>query len=282
LALRVARFSSALVAMPPPATSAVLAVEFALLIGGLVLLWRQALSSAARGRPALLPAWDVSLSDFFLFLWLVIIGGVAGQFGLSLFLKHHPLDKPHLAIIGTAAFHGGMLLGMAAYRFFFSRSKPHLTPAVLRALNSGVATFLIALPVITAVSLLWQGLLYLCHITPENQEAIDLLRDTDSPTLRFLLLVVAIMLAPITEELIFRAGIFRYVRTRLPRWAALLLPAVLFAALHANLGSFVPLVALAVVFSLAFERTGNIGTTIVAHALFNLNASVLVLAGMNT
>jgi membrane protease YdiL (CAAX protease family) len=96
------------------------------------------------------------------------------------------------------------------------------------------------------------------------------------------LLVVAIMLAPITEELIFRAGIFRYVRTRMPRWAALLLPAVLFASLHANLGSFVPLVALALVFSLAFERTGNIGTTIVAHALFNLNASVLVLAGMNT
>lgn len=268
--------------MPPPATSAVLALEFALLIGGLVLLWRQGLSSAARSRPALLPAWDVSLSDFFLFLWLVIIGGVAGQYGLSLFLKHHPLDKAHLTIIGTAAFHGGMLLGMAAYRFFFSRSKPHLTPAVLSALNSGLVTFLIAFPVITAVSLLWQGLLYLCHITPENQEAIDLLRDTDSPALRFLLLVVAIMLAPITEELIFRAGIFRYVRTRMPRWAALLLPAVLFASLHANLGSFVPLVALALVFSLAFERTGNIGTTIVAHALFNLNASVLVLAGMNT
>ena len=268
--------------MPPPATSAVLAVELVLLIGGLVLLWRQGLSPTARGRPALLPAWDVSLSDFFLFLWLIILGGVAGQFSLSLFLKHHPLDKAHLDIIGTAAFHGGMLLGMAVYRFVFARSKPHLTPVFFNALSSGLVTFLIALPVLTAVGLVWQGLLSLCHITPENQEAIDLLRDTDSPALRFLLLVVAIMVAPITEELIFRAGIFRYVRTRLPRWAALLLPAVLFASLHANLGSFVPLVALAVIFSLAFERTGNIGTTIVAHALFNLNASVLVLAGMNT
>ena len=41
--------------------------------------------------------------------------------------------------------------------------------------------------------------------------------------------------------------------------------------------AMVPLIALAVVFSLAYERTGKIGTTMVAHALFNLNASVLVL-----
>ena len=78
-----------------------------------------------------------------------------------------------------------------------------------------------------------------------------------------------------------RNGRFTYVRTRLPRWVALLLPAVLFAALHNDLGTFVPLVALAVVFSFAYERTGRIGTTIVAHALFNLNSALLVLAGVD-
>ena len=114
------------------------------------------------------------------------------------------------------------------------------------------------------------------------QEAIDLLRHIDSSSLRLALLVVAILLAPMTEELVFRAGIFRYVRTRLPRWVALLLPAVLFASLHNNLGTFVPLVALAIVFSIAYERTGNIGTTIVAHALFNLSSALLVLAGVDT
>jgi hypothetical protein len=93
---------------------------------------------------------------------------------------------------------------------------------------------------------------------------------------------VAILVAPISEELLFRAGIFRYVRTRLPRWLALLLPALLFALLHLDVGSFVPLVTLAVIFSLAYERTGNIGTTMVAHALFNLNAAVLVLAGVDS
>ena len=38
------------------------------------------------------------------------------------------------------------------------------------------------------------------------------------------------------------------------------------------------LVALAGVFSLAYERTGNIGTTMVAHALFNLSEPFVVTA----
>ncbi|MCX6944811.1 MAG: CPBP family glutamic-type intramembrane protease, partial [Opitutales bacterium] len=52
-------------------------------------------------------------------------------------------------------------------------------------------------------------------------------------------------------------------------------------AMHANLASFAPLVALGLVFALAYERTGRISTTIVAHALFNLTATLLVLAGVD-
>jgi membrane protease YdiL (CAAX protease family) len=267
--------------MPPAISTTVVAVEFALLLIGLVLLWRRGLSPAARLRPIRLLAWDVTVSDFFLLLWLVICGGFAVQYSVSLWLKYHPVDQPHQMILGTAAFHGGMLLGLLVYRLTFGRRQVRLEFPVLRALGSGAVTFLVALPVVTAVSLLWQGLLKLCHISVETQEAVDLLRQTDSPSLRFTLLVIAIMIAPFTEELVFRAGIFRFVRTRLPRWAALLLPAVLFASLHLNLASFAPLVALAVVFAFAFERTGNIGTTIFAHALFNLNASLLVLAGVD-
>ena len=37
---------------------------------------------------------------------------------------------------------------------------------------------------------------------------------------------------------------------------------------------------LAVMFSLSYERTGKIGTPIVAHALFNLNTVLLILSGV--
>ena len=268
--------------MPTLAASYALPLELLLLLAGAVLLWRWGLTPAARARPAALPAWDVSISDFFLFVWLVFLGGLIGQYALALYFKSHPLTVPHQLILGTTALHGGMLLGMAGYRFSFGWRQPRLTFAFPNALRSGLVTFLITLPVITLVSLLWQGLLKLCHVTPSPQESIELLRHTDSVAFRVTLVLVAILVAPISEELLFRAGLFRYMRTHVPRWIALLVPALLFAVLHLDIGSFVPLVALAIVFSLAYEKTGNIGTTIVAHALFNLNATLLVLAGVDT
>jgi membrane protease YdiL (CAAX protease family) len=42
------------------------------------------------------------------------------------------------------------------------------------------------------------------------------------------------------------------------------------------------LVALGIIFSLAYERTGRIGTTIIAHGLFNLNTIILILCGVTT
>ena len=268
--------------MPSLLTSYVLVAELLILLAGAVLAWRWGLSQNGRSQPVLLPAWEVSLSDFFLFIWLVFLGGLAGEYAVGLYLKYHPRDLTHQLIFGTAGLHVGILLGMAGYRFTFGRRQARLVWAIPAALKSGVVTFLASMPVIWVVSLLWQGALKLCGITLKVQESIELLRNTHAVTLRAALLIVAILVAPISEELIFRAGIFRYVRTRLPRWIALLLPAVLFATLHLDLGSFVPLVALAVVFSLAYEKTGNIGTTIIAHALFNLNATVLVLAGIDT
>jgi len=100
-----------------------------------------------------------------------------------------------------------------------------------------------------------------------------------------LMIVLATVLAPITEELLFRATLFRFLRTRAPRWIALFVPGTIFAALHVNwtnldgLASLLPLVTLAVVFSIAYERTGRIGTAMIAHGLFNLHTVVLLLSG---
>jgi hypothetical protein len=108
----------------------------------------------------------------------------------------------------------------------------------------------------------------------------------DSPWLLTILIVLAVIIAPLTEELVFRAGLFRYFRTRMPRSVALVAPSVFFATLHVNwatlqgLASLAPLVVLAIAFSIAYERTGQIGTAIVAHALFNLNTVVMIFCGV--
>jgi len=258
--------------------------QAALLLGGLAALWRYGLSPAARRTPAALAAWDVSLTDFFLFIWIVLCSGLIAPFIAGLWIKRQGYNADLRLILSTVAFQGGLLLGVAIFRLGFGRRNPAAAPLPRTAnpLVAGAVTLLVALPVVMLVSLVWQTILKLCHIEAPQQEAIDILRNAHSALPVALLLLSAIVIAPISEELIFRAGVFRYVRTRLPRWAALLLPAAIFGAMHANLASFAPLVALGIVFSLAYERTGRISTSMVAHALFNLTTTLLVLAGVDT
>ncbi|MCX6956704.1 MAG: CPBP family intramembrane metalloprotease [Verrucomicrobia bacterium] len=249
------------------------AVGVGLVIAGLVLLWRVVLSPAARAaartRSSPLPAWEVLPSDFMIFLWLVFCGGwllpvlsslMCGSFGI--------VDRAKMLVVNFAS-DGGMVLGVWAYQRFFARGSSLRPFADSTTLRDGAVTFLISLPVVVGAAYAWGGLLTLCGLPLDPQDAVDLFKKTSSPTQLTAMVVFATVVAPLTEELVFRAGIFRYARTRLPRWAALLLPACLFAALHHHLPSFAQLAALGIVFSLAYERTGRIGTAIVAHALFN-------------
>jgi hypothetical protein len=268
--------------MPSPATLIALTVELALMLGGLALWWRVQLSPAAHARrqPPALTEWKIALPDFVLFTWIVIVGGLLGQLAMVQVLTLFASDGDTRQVLGGAAFQLGMLAGCATFAFFvpggrdFARPRGSFLPA-------GLATFAIALPLLIAVGFFWTLLLNLVGLPAERQELIGLFAGAKSPLLLGSLVVLASIVAPITEELIFRAGLFRYARSRLPRWAALLLPAVLFGALHGNLASFPQLIALGVIFSLAYERTGNIAVPMLAHALFNLNTIALILAGID-
>ncbi|MBX3751197.1 MAG: CPBP family intramembrane metalloprotease [Opitutaceae bacterium] len=265
--------------MPETPTLVTIAVELVILFAGCLLLWRHVFSPAARQQPCVLATWDLKAGDFLLFIWLVVCGGLLVQVAAVPLLKLAQLESTANLILAGAAFHAGMLLGYGVFHRL--RKAVAAAPSARRpVVTAGFATFVIALPVITAASFAWQFLLSLLGIDAQPQDLVELFADAKSVPLLVLMIAVATLLAPITEELVFRAGFFRYCRGRMPRWAALVLPSVLFAGLHTNLASFVPLALLGVVFSLAYERTGSIAVPIIAHALFNLNTIILILSGV--
>lgn len=273
--------------MPVDSAHLAVAIELVLLFVGCVLLWRHGLSPAARAtarnQPPLLPAWDIRLSDFFLFLWLVIFGAFASQITIASALQHFKLSEIAKMFLTGAAFHVGMFLGAVIFRWRFDHSTLRApTPSTPSPIRAGIVTFLIALPLITVVSLVWQGLLQALGLPADPQDLIEIFAQTKSSRLLAVMIALAIVIAPVTEELVFRAGLFRFCRTRLPRWVAFVLPACLFASLHLNLASFVPLAALGILFSIAYERTGNIAVPMIAHGLFNLNTILLILAGVKS
>lgn len=282
-------FSAALLPVPAtPANLALLIFEAVLLLGGLILIWRQAFSAAARRaalQPAPLSPWVVSGSDFLLFVFLVVMGGLAAQVAATVILGSLQLSTDARLILANAGFQLGLLVSVGFLPLGL-RTAERPAGAWRRALVQGGATFLIALPVVSVANVLWLWLLEFCGLPTQEQELLRLFERTHSPALLTLLIVLATVIAPIAEELLFRGTLFRYVRTRWPHWLALLAPGVVFAALHVNwrtfegLASFVPLITLALILALAYERTGRISTAIIAHALFNLHSVILLFAGV--
>jgi len=264
-------------------TPSVLALELILVFAGCVLLWRHGLSATARQQPAALAHWEISPGNFLLFLWLVITVGLMAQFTAVPALRRADWGETATVVLAGGVFHLGMLLGALLFLLIIGRAEQSAGPGAAKPalIPAAGATFLILIPLITATSLGWQFVLARLGLEAAPQDLVGMFLSVDSPLLLAAMILLATVVAPISEELVFRAGLFRYLRGRAPRWVALVLPAMLFAAMHANLASFVPLTVLGMLFALAYERTGRIAVPIVAHGLFNLRTIMLLFAGVS-
>ena len=85
------------------------------------------------------------------------------------------------------------------------------------------------------------------------------------------------MLAPIVEELIFRACIYRFLKGQMSILLAQLCSAALFAVVHANLLSFAPLLLVGILLARNYERSGNLLIPILFHAFFNAFSLIMLL-----
>ena len=107
------------------------------------------------------------------------------------------------------------------------------------------------------------------NIKPERQLAVQSLEMAKSFSERVVLGVVTIALAPVAEETLFRGILYPWVKQAgfpsLALWGTVLL----FAFMHFNLVTFVPLAVLALALTLLYEHTDNLLAPITAHALFN-------------
>jgi len=268
----------------------VLIFELCLLALGVVLLWRFVLSRAARERlranPPLLERWQISTPDFFLLVGITIAIAFVSVFAMGLLSSALELTADVQNTLNTAALQVGLVIGLLFGRTR-TRQEPPRRVLVAKDFLSGLATFLIAAPIVTVANFLSLELLEWAGIPVRQQDILRIFSETDSVVVLGFMILLAVVLAPISEELLFRSTLFGFFRTRVPRSVALLLPAVIFAALHVNwsnydgLASFLPLITLAVIFSLAYERTGRIATAIIAHAFFNLHSLLLLFAGVS-
>ena len=146
------------------------------------------------------------------------------------------------------------------------------------AVLSGFVVACVFLPLAEGLQISAGYLMTSLRLKPHEQQAVHALRVTTVWSDRVSLAILALLLAPVVEEIFFRGIFYPAVKQagfpRLALWGV----SLLFALIHANVVTFIPLFALAVVLTLIYERTNNLLSTISAHALFNgLNFALLYL-----
>jgi membrane protease YdiL (CAAX protease family) len=111
----------------------------------------------------------------------------------------------------------------------------------------------------------------------DDPTSLFLVSQADGPGLALPLVSLGLA-APLVEEALFRGYVFGRLRSCMPVALAAALSGFVFAAAHLSLAAFLPLAAIGFTFALAYERTRDLATPVLAHAAWNLAQAALLLS----
>jgi len=184
-----------------------------------------------------------------------------------------PTAQFYSSIVMTLAFQGAALAlthlllkrNERTWWSFLGLDDPHLKQALLRAL----AVVTMVLPMALALRAGAETLLKHLRDDSTLQPALQVIQMSNSAGRLFYAGVIAVLLAPVAEEILFRGILYPAIKQMGWPRLALFSTSVLFGAIHGHLASFIPLCFLGAVFALLYDRTSNLLAPILAHSAFN-------------
>ncbi|HEY0370101.1 MAG TPA: type II CAAX endopeptidase family protein [Chthoniobacterales bacterium] len=135
-----------------------------------------------------------------------------------------------------------------------------------RSLTTALVLLFAAYPLIFLADLATQHVL---HIPSSRQSIIELFSGSNTLRQRVIVIILAVAIAPLVEEFVFRFFLYGVLRRYVGRFVGTISNAALFAAVHAHVPSAAPLFVLGACFTIAYEWSGSIIVTMTMHALFN-------------
>jgi membrane protease YdiL (CAAX protease family) len=180
-----------------------------------------------------------------------------------------------IALLALLLVQDGLLV-LAAVLFASMKRRPRPWHFGIRAtrLWPTVGWALLAFALMLALEL---GYIELFHVDETNVEELG----EDSLVAGFAVSTAVIVVAPVAEEIFFRAFFYRALRTRLSVWLAALIDGLVFGSLHfqgIDTAIILPVIAIfGVGQCLVYERTGSLFAVIAIHAAFN-TVAMLTLA----
>jgi len=227
--------------------------------------------------------WDMSFLNFLFLLWIVFLiilfAPFAGVRIAGIFPITEGYEDQVLSVCATVIMQAGLVLLVLyaihrrgwSFKEFFRSDGVTWRQAFL---HSG-HLFLRFLPLVWLVALFWGGLLIGLQelgvpIEMQPQTAVTWIAESDSTIFLIVMGLIVVFGAPLSEELIFRGVLYRFLSEKGSARLALILSGILFALLHASLNSFLPLCFIGLLLAKIYEDTRDIRTPIFFHLFFNL------------
>ena len=138
----------------------------------------------------------------------------------------------------------------------------------------GIVGYIAIIPILALVVFIIMAISSYLKYTPEPQPLLDALFIEKNPFLFFYLLIIICFIGPLIEELFFRGFVYRALKERIGKAAAVMTSAVFFAWLHMTLIGFFPILILGILLAYLYEKNGTLIPSITVHMIHN---SVIVI-----
>ena len=197
-----------------------------------------------------------------------------------------PAPRLVLVMLGVqAALFGGLLFVLWVSTLFIKKPVSdgvQTDGGAWRALRLAAVAFVpIALGAFALEWLSTTVLEHVFHLKPAGQDLVKWFQPGTYPTgVRLVLMGFVLFEAPLLEEPLFRGILFRGLNKTCPIGVAMATSGLVFAIIHVNAATLVPLWFLGVAFAWLYWCTGSILAPMFAHFLFNATNLALILAGV--
>lgn len=227
--------------------------------------------------------WKTSNSNFLVFLWVCAV--IILFFPLMFRSLTCSLESPWNAFSGGFLAQFSLLLFLlllcVRHEWNFPLNLQWEAGPLKQSLRSIFFEYLKITPILFLLSVIWLAPIYwLQHhwdVDFQQQPLTQAILQTSSQSFLIVAALMATIIAPITEELLFRGGLYRFLKGKISIRKAVWLTSFVFALLHYNVLAFLPILFLGVFLTQIYERHQNLWISIAVHSLFNLNSFVLLL-----
>ena len=135
--------------------------------------------------------------------------------------------------------------------------------------REGMIAFLVASAVVLFVSFVTAIVMSLAGVPPEPQDLVLRVIEPRASHEPWLIAAFGVLIAPITEEYVFRGLLYPAIRDRSTRFVGALVSSALFGLVHMSWTAGPALFCLAMLLCWLYERTGSVWPGILVHVLIN-------------